>query len=529
MNEPDKDLLIENVKIIDGAGAKAFEGEIVISGEKILSVHKKKEKTPLFCERLDGEGLYLAPGFIDTHTHSDMSLFASPQAVSSITQGVTTLVTGNCGLSPFPVMTEEVREHLNILYEKYDEKISWKDFARYAELLQAKEPFVNILPLCGHNTLKANIYGYQQKKDTPYLRMELAALLENTLLQGAGGLSTGLLYMPGKTSSREELTLLMQCLKKFDRLYTTHLRSEGADLLQALEEAVFLIAKGSGKGHISHLKTAGSSSWHKLPQVFQILEEAQKKGLQITCDRYPYTYSATSLSTVLPSEYDTMTDRAIRERLKHDPLLCQNLAERLNASSRNWDEVLLADTCIKAMQHFRGKSIAYTAKALSQTPGEVIIHILAEDSPNAMGAFAGMSRENLEKILQKDFVCCGSDETSRPQEDLLGRSHPRGFGSFPCFFRLLRSLGFSVEEAVARMTALPAKIFSLSKRGLLRQGFYADMVLFDPEKFSSKADFSAPHTLSEGIRGVFVNGRYILLEGQSTFSGRGSGKVLKKL
>lgn len=526
-----KDLLITNVNILDGSLHKSFAGEVLLSGEKILSVSKKGVNTYCNCRRFDGKEAFLAPGFIDTHTHSDMSLFAAPDALSSIMQGVTTLVTGNCGLSPFPVLTEEVREHLQILYGKYGQKILWKDFASYAGSLQHCAPAVNVLPLCGHNTLKGCIYSYDSKNsdDTPEKRRKLSLLLEETLSQGAWGLSTGLLYMPGRTSKKEELLSLMQVLKKFDLPYATHLRSEGDQLLEALDEAILLASHGSGKLHISHLKTSLPRNFGKLPEVFRKIAEAKNKAnLQITADRYPYIYSATSLSLVLPEKYAEMTDRAIQTVLSTDPGECERLISFLNTSSRDWGKVLLADTGYEKMKKYRGESIKKVGQMLCRTPGEVIIDLLKEDSPGTIGAFAGMSEENMKKILHQDFVCCGSDETTRPQEDSFGRSHPRGFGSFPEFFNRLCRMGVSKEEAIYRMTGLPGKIFSIPQRGLIRQGFYGDLVLFDPDSFHSRSNFTAPHTFPSGIKSVFINGELFDPDASPARRKR-AGKVLKNL
>ena len=525
-----KDFVITNARIIDGSGKTApFTGEVVVSGEKILYAGKKERadhyrNLPLF----DAEGMTLAPGFIDTHTHSDMSLFAAPEAESCITQGVTTQIAGNCGLSPFPVLTEEVREHLEHLYSKYDKKISWKDFSSYASELEKSMPATNLLSLCGHNTLKANICSYRGKECTKEEVQKMCELLSGTLLQGAAGLSTGLLYVPGNSSGTEELLMLMDVLKKYDLPYATHLRSEGASLCEAVKEAVFLAENGSRKLHISHLKTAKETNWHKLPQVFALMEEGRKKGIQISCDRYPWTFSATSLSVILPGIYQDMTDAAIEKKLADDENECRILAEKLDENISHWQRILLADTEKEEWKKFCGKDFVFTGNALGLTPGQAVMKILAEDASCAMGAFGGMSEKNLAEILKQDFTCCGSDETSRPFLSSIGRSHPRGFGSFPRFFNQLRSMNIPEEEIIFRFTGLPSRIFSLHERGLIRAGFYADMVLFDPEKFSSEADFTHPHVPAEGVKAVFVNGQLCDME-KSVLKRKRNGKVLKKI
>lgn len=523
-----KDYRISNARIIDGSSLHPpYMADLIISGDKILCIEKKGTRSrntmlPVF----DAKGLTLVPGFIDTHSHSDMSLFAAPGAESSISQGITTQVTGNCGLSPFPAETQEVREHLNILYEKYGQKICWKDFSSYAAKLEKCMPATNLFPLCGHNTLKADICGYSGKNCTEKDVEKMGTALTGILQEGANGLSTGLLYMPGRTSSREELVFLMKILKRFDLPYATHLRSEADQLVEAVKEALFLASEGSGKLQISHLKTAKKKNWHKLSQVFDLVEKARSAGMKVTCDRYPWTFSATSLSLLLPGIYQDMTDTKIEQKLAADSKECQILAEKLDQTIENWEKILLADTRIGQMKVFCGKDFSYIGKALSLTPGEAVLKILARDASHAMGAFGGMSEENLSRILKKEYTCCGTDETSRPFDDSCGRSHPRAFSSFPLFFRKLRAEGISEIEAIYKMTGLPAQIFSLHKRGLIREGFYADLLLFDPEKFSSSADFAHPHTPAEGVEAVFVNGRLCDLALPLNKRKR-NGKVLK--
>ena len=289
-------------------------------------------------------------------------------------------------------------------------------------------------------------------------------------------------------------------------IYATHLRSEGDKLEEALDEAIRLAENAALPLQISHLKTALPRNWHKLDAVLSTIETARARGVRIGADRYPYTYSQTSLSIVLGKPYDTMTDAAIKSRLQNDPAAFERARLELGKSGRDWSRVILTQSRAPSAAGLAGKTVLEAAGLRGVNPAELVMKILREDAPGSMAAFGGMSEENLRRILGRDWVGCGTDEKARPPDFTFGTSHPRGFGSFPRFIRILRGLGVPMEKIVRRITAQPAAFFHLSGRGMIRPGAAADLVVFDAEKLDSEADFSSPHTPAAGIRSVYVNG-----------------------
>lgn len=518
------DRLLSGALLYDGSSAPPFEADVLIREGKILRVAKHAETVFPSAKILPVNGLCLAPGFIDVHGHSDISLLADPCAFGKISQGITTEISGNCGLSVFPVLGE-VREHLQEVYAPYDVPITWDSFRSYAEAVEACGPAIHLASLCGHNTLRAAVLGYAGKEVSPEALVRMKELLRDNLRQGSVGFSTGLIYNPGRFSTREELLSLMEVLRGSGRPYTTHLRSEGDGLTEALEEALELARAGGGNLQISHLKTSLPRNHHKLDRVFELIEGARAEGLHVHADRYPYTFSQTSLSVVLPEPYASMNDVRIRDILRQDEAAFREALSLLETASRDWTRVILSNTRAEIGRGFIGRKLPEAAEDLGLSPSEFCLRLLREDAPGTMAAFGGMSEVNLERILAKDWVCCGTDETARPLDDSLGRSHPRGFGSFPRFISMAAK-SVPLEEVIRRITSMPAGIFGLRGRGGIREGYYADMVLFDPGKLASRADFLHPHTPAEGIHTVFVNGE-VAYSGESGKVNPGNGSVLR--
>ncbi len=514
--------LIGNATVIDGSGNAPFSGWILIEDDRIKAV----SHTPLSVENaqfVDASGLIIAPGFIDTHAHSDLSIIAAPEAEGKIAQGITSEISGNCGLSAFPSKTDEVRIHLEELYRDYQIPIAWHDFSTYADAVANAKPAINIGFLCGHNTLRANILGYANNPGTAEEWHKEQELLREQLKQGALGLSTGLLYIPGKFASPEELDIVAAALREFDLPYATHLRSEGDALLESVEEAMRIARSGSGRLHLSHLKTALPRNWNKIDYLLEMIGNA--KYLRITADRYPYTYGQTSLSVILPPPYDAMTDAKIQQTLSDSPEEVKRMKKELAEMKIEWGQIILCSTRIPGMMRFAGKNLLEIADSLKCSPAEFCADTLARDSVGTMAAFGGLSADNLSRIISQPYVCCGTDETARPLSERIGRSHPRGFGSFPRFIRLSLESGMKLEDVISRITKLPASIFNLRNRGEIRPGFYADLVLFSAEKLRDTADFGSPHRFPEGIVSVYVNGALSFADGK--VCGR-NGRVLKR-
>jgi len=495
--------LIKNALIVNGGSKPPFKGDVAVVDNCVREVGKNLPSTGI--KTLDAKGHILSPGFIDIHSHSDVSILASPEGLGKISQGVTTEVIGNCGLSVFPV-TDLNREHLNEIYKQYNEKITWSGIEEYAAELEKRKPSLNIAALCGHNTLRSAHAGYSDVKITSSIMSKMKKDFADSLKRGAAGFSTGLLYIPGKFSSEEEVIDLLSVMADENKPYSTHMRSEGAKLLESVEESIRMARKsGVRKLHISHLKTSGRNNWPKIDEVFKKIYQAREKGLEITADRYPYTESLTQLSVISPPPYDVYDSVELSKMLKekkHFDAFIKVLDEEMDG---RWDNARLVYTACKEYEKYLGLTFDEIGKVSGKNPSIICADILRKDAPGAMTAFRGMCQENLIKIILEPIVFCGSDESARPLDYSIGRSHPRGFGSFPLFIKMLENR-LGIEEIIRKMTSLPAAVFNIKDRGMIVPGCIADLVIFDPAKLSSNADFTHPHKLCGGIEKVWVNG-----------------------
>lgn len=496
--------LIQNATVIDGSGKQRIVADLLIRDTVIADIGKRLNTTGVETI-INAKEQFLCPGFIDPHTHSDMSLLAAPDALGKISQGVTTDIAGNCGLSLFPI-TDHNREHLEQLYKQYNMRITWNTLADYIQEYTKRQPAINLASLTGHNTLRAAVGGYEKETLTQTEICECRKLLKQSLGQGSLGFSTGLLYIPGKFSSTEELSILVSELKNFGATYSTHLRSEGATLLEALAEALSICRHSNhNKLHISHLKTSGKVNWHKIDKLLETIHNSNTEELRITADRYPYTESMTQLSIILPSPYDCMTSADLKNHLADAANFTTFEKAMATISDERWSNVRLVSTLDQTYRHFAGYKFIDIAGRCQKPAPTICAGILLNDPETSMAAFSGMSPDNLKRIILQDYTCCGSDESARSLDYQFGTSHPRGFGSFPRFINLLKN-DLSWESIIHKITALPAAIFSLPKRGMICKGNYADLVLFDPDKLNDNATFADPHQLSDGILRVWVNG-----------------------
>lgn len=489
-------LRFENIWIADGNGGEPFRGTVLTDGGFIAAVLREKVAGVSAAETVDGRGMILAPGFIDAHGHSDISLLAAPEAESKVTQGVTTEIAGNCGLSAFP-LTSANRGHLTELYANYHVELDWDDYPSYRRRLREKRPKMRLACLCGHNTLRAAVAGYETGELTARQLKEMKALLAAALEAGAKGLSSGLLYVPGKFSTPEELVELLRVVAAHGGVYATHLRSEGNGLLESLAETLECAREaGVKKVQISHFKTAGRANWSKLDDALKMIEEARASGIAVTVDRYPYVESMTQLSVILPPPWDDLGDVELQNLLRA-PATRRELEDSLRRSrdAEYWRSVRLAATGAANFREYCGRMIAETG----DDPAKFVVDLLAADAAGTCGAFHGMSEANLARILDLDFCMPGSDGNALPADGSLGFSHPRAFGAVAKFIRRRLDSGSSIGNAVRRVASLPAKTFALDDRGVVASGYAADLVLFDPDSIDSPADFRTPNTPPTGI------------------------------
>jgi N-acyl-D-amino-acid deacylase len=515
--------IIKNVKVADGTGYnKTFNASVGLDGAYIKAIEKE---IPDNLARIvyDGKGKLLTPGFIDIHGHSDISILAAPEATGKISQGVTTEICGNCGLSVFP-LTHLNREHIADIYKRYNFNISWDSFFEYAQIVNKIKPAINILSLCGHNTLTAAVYGYEKYKDSAAKLKIQTQLLGESLDSGAAGFSLGLLYVPGIFANKNEIKNLMHLVSNRNKFIAAHIRNEGDEILNALNEYLELgTSIRAGKIHISHLKISGKKNWNKLKEVLSIIQQTSDRftNCKLTADRYPYTESMTQLSVFMPEPYSEIDDKLLSKTLENKSELEKfiNILS-IKISTSRWKELKIISSESNFLQSMAlihkisldkifGQSIDYIAKIINISPEILCAKLLQDDASGTTASASGMCYDNMHKILAQPFVCCSSDETARPYDYSIGRSHPRGFGSFPKFIKLISPI-LGIENSIRKMTSLPAFICGLKNRGIIAPGYYADLVLLDMNKIMSPdrtPDFIKPHTLSDGIEKVWVNGK----------------------
>jgi len=520
--------LLKGGMVIDGSApdVPSKRMDIALEGDCIIDMgdlsHVKAERT------IDVNGLVVCPGIIDAHAHSEFALLADGRAEGKISQGVTTEINGNCGLSAAPLhgpALEQRESELNSIgiVER------WNTFAEYFSLLEKKKFSTNFMTLAGHGNIRASVLGYEDRSPSRSDTDRMLALLRTAMDEGATGLSTGLIYPPGIYSGTSEIIRLAQEAAKRKGIYATHMRSEGDTLIESVEEVISIAGKAGIHAHISHMKTSGEKNWNKLDKVFEMIDEADSNGVVITCDSYPYIASSTDLDTVLPSWAFEGGHQKELLRIKNQRTeLAEEVLKNYSRSS-DWDKVLISSVVSERNKWMEGRSVSEIAGAQGKEELQSVFDLLLDEGLNVGAIFFAMNEDNLRSILKRPYCVIGTDSAVRSFSGITakGKPHPRGFGSFPRILgRYVRDMGtLTLSEAVYKMTGLPAGIFKIRQRGILKKGFFADIVLFDPSIIIDTADYRDPFQRPEGIYHVFINGVPVLLDGELT--GKLPGRVLK--
>ena len=526
-------ICIKGGLIVDGTGHPAFAGDVLVEGDRIVDVLPGGNRTieQSNNQTIEAEGLIVSPGFIDAHTHSDAYLVIEPDAPSKITQGITTELNGQCGGSVAPRYGEArlSSDWAAIL----GDRLTWHSLAEYREVLERVKPAINTVQFIGHNTLRSSVVGYGATASSPSQMKEMIRLLEQSLDEGGWGLTTGLIYQPGKYSTPEEVVSLAKVAAAKGGYYATHMRSEGDRILEAIDEVIELVKATGIKAEISHLKTSGRRNWGKIDAVLGKIEGAMSEGLLLGSDRYPYCAAGTDLDIVLPDWAQVGGCPAEMERIENEELRMK-IIDEINSSDRDWSEVMIGGTWAPENKCFSGERISdilcrpRPSTSTFDSPGELICSILERDGCKTGAFFFGMSEENLAKIYSRPWIVPGSDASLRAPWGPLGADHPhpRAYATMPEFYRRVRSLGFSREETVARMTSVIADRFGIKGRGRIETGAFADLVIWDEAEFKAKATFTKPHQFTGGVRCVMVNGTIPYRDG--AFTGDRGGRFLER-
>ena len=528
------DFIIKNGHVVDGTGSPTRIMDIAISNDRIVEMGDLSSAQA--SEIIDAAGQVVAPGFIDAHAHSDTYLLIEPDAPSKLTQGITTEINGQCGGSSAPRLGKArlpsdwaSRFYPSAKGDKSQEPgPTWSTVAEYRELFEQVVPAINTVQFIGHNTLRAGVMGYEPREANAEEIKEMQRRLEQALAEGGWGLTTGLLYQPGKYANSLEIETLAGTAAHAGGMYASHIRSEGDGLLESVEEVLHLVEKTGIHAQISHLKTSGPTNWHKIDTLLATLTQAREKGFCVHADRYPYLASGTDLDIVLPEWASAGGRNKILATLR-DPATRATLEAELDATDRDWSRAMIGGGWTPEVRAVSGLTVTEAAKQFGLSIGQTLCRIIDADETRTGAFFFGMCEDNLLQILAQPWIMPGSDASLRAPWGVLGEDHPhpRAYGTMPKFLTMLTSqLGLSLEKTIRRMTSLPATAFGIRDRGLLRVGAYADIVIFLREAFKDSATYSSPHQFSTGMRHVFVNGSHPFQEGR--FTGHRRGRFLTR-
>ncbi len=523
------DLIIRQGLVFDGSGRGPVVADISVRDERIVAIGSFSESDAETV--IPADGLIVAPGFIDSHSHSDFTLIADNRAEGKLYQGITTEINGNCGMSGAPLYGKAVQRREDDLKELGITE-RWNSAGEYFELLMKKGPALNTAMLVGHGNIRGSVMGYDNRQPSQPELSAMKQLLQTSIEEGGIGLSTGLIYPPGIYSSTEELIGLAEVLKPNDLIYTSHMRSEGSLLLESIEEVITISRRAGVRAHISHLKTAGQDNWHKAEEAIALIMDARQEGLAISCDRYPYIASSTDLDSILPSWAFEGGNQEELLRLGSPGIRAEMRQALLKQAKTRayWQQVIISTVASSGNSWMVGKTMAQISEHLGCDEINALFRILLEERLRVSAIFLSMNEDNLREFLSLPFCAIGSDSSARCFDGptRLGKPHPRTFGTFPRFFgRYVRDAKLmSMAEAVRRATMLPASLFGLACRGQIREGFWADMVIFDPDAISDRATFEEPFLRPAGIAYVLVNGAPAVWEGEITKNR--SGRVLRR-
>lgn len=497
--------LFKGVKIYDGSGSKPFYSDLLIEGDKIKCI--SRDITLDDCEVIDGLGLALSPGFIDTHSHSDLEVFRNKDMQHIIRQGITTELVGQDGSSVAPVYDEivdELADNMAPLAGLVHKPYWWRSYGEYLEEVKKANPATRVEGLIGHGTVRMCIMGNDNRKPTEKELEEMKSLVAKSMEEGAKGLSLGLIYPPGSYGDTEELIEICKVVAKYDGIMMVHMRNEQDRLLESIDEMARVARESRVRLHISHLKALGYRNWGKIEKALEKLQELRGEGLDVTFDQYPYTATCTGLKVIVPMWAYEGGEQGFQNRLKNNEEYKRVLEEvNVNIEARGGAEkILIATVATEENSWMSGKDLKYISEKMKLDPGVAALKILQVEGPSVVAIYFSISEEDVARVMKSPLqgICTDGIVGTHP--------HPRAYGSFP---RVLgyycRELGLmEMEEAIRKMTMEPARRLRLWDRGLIREGLSADLVLFDPETIGDNNSYLNPKVYPVGIKTVWVKG-----------------------
>lgn len=517
------DVVIKGGTIYDGSGEAAVVADIGINGDTIAAIGQLKNAAGKI--EIDAKGKAVAPGFINMLSWANVALLHDGRSQSDIRQGVTLEVMGE-GSSMGPLNEEMKAEMLESQSDiKYE--IPWTTLGEYLTHLEDKGVSTNVASFLGNGTVRRHVIGYENRPATPEELEKMKVLVAQAMEEGAVGLSSSLLYAPSQYADTKELIELSKVAAQYDRMYISHIRDEGDQLLESIDELITISRDAGLPAEIYHLKASKAQNWHKMDSVFQMIEAARAEGLAITADMYTYPASSTGLHVQLPDWVREGGIAAAIERLS-DLANRQKILDDIEFEHTP-DKILLVGFKNPELRKHIGKRLSEIAQELGKTSEETMIDLIVEDNSRIQVVYFSMSEENIQKKIVQPWMSFCSDAGSYSAEGIFleQSTHPRAYGSF------IRVLGkysrdeglFPLEEGIRRLTSLPATNLKLDRRGLLQKGYFADVVIFDPATVKDNATFENPHQYAEGLSDVLVNGVPVLQAGEHT--GATPGRFLR--
>ena len=530
------DVIIRKGQVIDGTGNPWFLSDVGVKNGKILKIGDLKLED---AERvIDAEGFIVSPGFVDMHSHSDFAPLINPYMESKVRQGVTTEVIGNCGFSAAPLngfLKEEISKTSPMLREA-DVKLDWSTMDEYMKRVERDRISLNIASLVGNGNIRSLVLQFEKRKPNDANLEEMRQILTRTMMEGAFGMSTGLIYPPNCYADTAEIVELCKIVAQFGGLYSSHIRGEEDQLLKSVEEAIEIGEKTGVSVEISHHKASGKRNWGKVGKSLKMIEEARSHGVDVTCDVYPYTAGSFGLDSLLPPHaheggveklVEKLQSPEVRRKLKEE--MIKGVGEWHSMSEIvGWESIMIA--YCKSHSEYEGKTISEITREETLDPFDFVFNLIEEEKASVSVILFSMSEDDMRTVLKSPFSMIGSDSSARATYGILsvGKPHPRTYGTFPRilgkYVRKERIL--TLQEAIRKMTSFPARKLGIKDRGIIKEGMAADITIFNPLKIIDKATFAIPHQYPEGIEYVLVNGKMVIEKGEHTKNM--PGKVLRR-
>ena len=525
------DCLIKNARIIDGTGAPAYDGHLGIKDGKLVIANGSEEAAQV----IDAAGRCVTPGFIDAHSHGDLILGSEDAHLFKTTQGVTTEIVGQCGLSMAPVAPENLVAIQNMLslgttWFPEDMK-NWTSFARYLEYADAVPKTANAKMYIGHSSLRIAVMGMENRPSTDKELDTMKGILREAMESGAAGFSTGLIYTPCCYAEEKEIIELAKVIAPFNGTYASHMRDEANFIVDAVKETINVGRQAGVQVDISHHKMLGKPNWGKQKETLRLIHEANDGGIRVICDQYPFTRNMTTLNACIPPWHFSNGFASLTDKLRSEDFRKQLRAEMENPATEydnyylnagGWDGVYVSGA--SKTPEAEGRFITEYAELIGKDPWDAFFDLCIANNCATGGVYSSMCDEDVCEIIRDPYCIIGSDGLTRSWKE---KGHPRGSASFPhAITYFVKEKGIlTLEECIRKMTGLTAEYLSVKNKGIIREGYDADLVIFDYDRLQDTATYSNSNSITEGIDYVFVNGEIVYQDKQ--FTGRYAGKMIR--